>query len=148
MSSPTPPIPPADDPGAAAPGAAAPGADVARAAAGRDVEDGGAAAVEDGGAAPVEDGGAAPAGRPWWSLAAFALAAVTVVAVVGLLVPQVRAPNVLGPVAIVLAVVGLRRGEGRVARAALWTSVGAVALQLLVPVLGWVGLVLWSVNAS
>lgn len=91
----------------------------------------------------------APAAHtPWWSLAAFVLAALTLVAVLGQLVPGVGAPNVLGPVAIVLAVVGLRRGEGRVARAALWTSVGAVVLQLLVPLLAWVGLVLWSMNAS
>ncbi|MFS0703600.1 hypothetical protein AB6N23_03685 [Cellulomonas sp. 179-A 9B4 NHS] len=85
---------------------------------------------------------------PWWSVAAFVLAAVTVVAVIGTLVPAVRAPNVLGPVAIVLAVVGRRRGEGRVATAALWTSVGAVVLQLLLPVLGWVALVIWSVSAG
>ncbi|MFC8191997.1 hypothetical protein ACFUMH_10090 [Cellulomonas sp. NPDC057328] len=85
---------------------------------------------------------------PWWSVAAFVLAAVTVVAVIGTLVPAVRAPNVLGPVAIVLAVVGRRRGEGRVATAALWTSVGAVVLQLLLPVLGWIALVLWSVSAG
>ncbi|QCB92767.1 hypothetical protein [Cellulomonas shaoxiangyii] len=87
-------------------------------------------------------------GTPWWSVGAFALAAVTVVAAIGTLVPALAGPNVLGPVAIVLAVVGLRRGEGRIARVALWTSVGTVALQLVVPLLGWLGLALWSANAS
>lgn len=159
MSSPTPPVPPPDERAAhpsdvGTAGGAVPPA-VADAAAGPAAPDAPGPAALD---APVPAAAAAPGapvpaapgspGTPWWSAAALVLAGVTLVAALGTLVPGVGAPNVLGPVAIVLAVVGRRRGEGRIARTALWTSVGAVALQLLVPVLAWVGLALWSANAS
>ncbi len=145
MSSPPPPVPPPADDATQRPDAAA----APPAAAGAPADAPPAAAAPP--AADAPPAAAAPAGaggRPWWSVAAVVLAAVAVVAALGTLVPRLSAPNVLGPVAIVLAVVGLRRGEGRVARAALWTSVGAVGLQLLVPLLGWLGLVLWSMNAG
>lgn len=84
-----------------------------------------------------------PAPPPRWSVASLAVTGLQIVAfVVGTVVIGGGAPNVLWVVALVLAVVGLRRREGTLARAALAASLVAALMPVAVMAATWVAMIL------